>query len=114
LRGRQLRAPRARCGAPAFRARGPSPHARPPPPRALGYEPKTNLREGLKAFVDWFYEYYGPQVRRTDGEGRCGARGCAAAHGAAQRPPLSPRAVCLARTAQGKDRQPDERGYVPD
>lgn len=27
---------------------------------AFDYTPHTNLKEGLQAFVKWFYEYYGP------------------------------------------------------
>jgi len=27
--------------------------------RALGWEPKTRIEEGIKAFVDWYREYYG-------------------------------------------------------
>ncbi|KAG2500300.1 hypothetical protein HYH03_001878 [Edaphochlamys debaryana] len=31
---------------------------------AFGYTPKTNLHEGLKQFVDWYFKYYGPDGKK--------------------------------------------------
>ena len=27
--------------------------------RAVGYRPRTSIREGVRRFVDWYREYYG-------------------------------------------------------
>ncbi|GLC40998.1 hypothetical protein PLESTB_000953800 [Pleodorina starrii] len=32
--------------------------------RALGYSPRTNLRQGLQEFVKWYFEYYGPDGKK--------------------------------------------------
>lgn len=30
----------------------------------LGYTPQTNLRAGLQAFVEWYFQYYGADGKR--------------------------------------------------
>jgi hypothetical protein len=41
----------------------------PPVPGCCRYTPKTNIRDGLAAFVEWFFDYYGADgTHRPDDE----------------------------------------------